>query len=205
MRKNSILMLMLLVGWVATAQDKVSFADKLGQLMYLVSGETIDTSEVHRLLATMTVDDKKMEIAPMDYSIYENFTGDILYYLPYKSPNESRFSVELLRMNRKPYYGIQFLMHSKYLLHDNEVVFADEDYAYNTTIKELEKYCTKPLTYKNGKGNEEDSPLLSCIYTNPDSNRSLMYWVVLENPINDANGNTVKEIKIQDIKLWQLQ
>ncbi|WP_236594054.1 hypothetical protein [Myroides odoratus] len=59
------------------------------------------------------------------------------------------------------------------------------------------------MKYKNGSGNNPESPLLSCVYTNPDSKKRMMYWVVFEKPIGDTKGNTIKEIKFQSIELWQ--
>ncbi|AJH15658.1 hypothetical protein [Myroides profundi] len=184
--------------------QEMSFSQKIGQLMELVTEEQVDNSQVREILKTLAIAPKEMKEGAMDYSIYDNFEGDTLYYIPYKTAEESRFSVEKLRQGDKLFYTLQFLMQSTYTKDkQGNVVFVDPTYLYNTTIEELQPYCTTPMKYKNGKGNSPKSPLLSCVYTNPKSKRKLMYWVVCENKIGDTKGNTVKEIKIQSQELWR--
>ncbi|WP_010252883.1 hypothetical protein [Myroides injenensis] len=186
------------------AQEINTFGGKVGKLMELVTENTIDTLAVKNLLQTMTPSNVALEEGDMDYSIYERFEGDKLYFTKYKSATDDRLSVERLSLNNKPYYSIRFLVNSQYTLDKTgKTIYKDKDYVYNTNYEELSKYCTRPMSYKNGKGNEDDSPLLSCIYTNPNSKRSLMYWVVFEDAVGNKKGNTVKEIKIQDVELWR--
>ncbi|MDM1097459.1 hypothetical protein HXZ81_12535 [Myroides odoratimimus] len=196
-------MVALLSVTIMCAQEQ-SFSQKIGQLMELVTEENVDNSQVREILKTLAIAPKEMKEGAMDYSIYDNYEGDTLYYIPYKTAGESRFSVEKLKQGEKLFYTLQFLMQSTYTKDaKGKVEFADPTYLYNTTIEELEPYCTTPMKYKNGRGNSPDSPLLSCVYTNPKSKRKLMYWVVCENKIGDTKGNTVKEIKIQSQELWR--
>ncbi|MDM1398308.1 hypothetical protein HX049_14195 [Myroides odoratimimus] len=184
--------------------QEMSFSQKIGQLMELVTEEQVDNSQVREILKTLAIAPKEMKEGAMDYSIYDNFEGDTLYYIPYKTAEESRFSVEKLRQGDKLFYTLQFLMQSTYTKDkQGNIAFVDPTYLYNTTIEELQPYCTTPMKYKNGKGNSPESPLLSCVYINPKSKRKLMYWVVCENKIGNTKGNTVKEIKIQSQELWR--
>ncbi|MCC9044461.1 hypothetical protein LNQ81_17470 [Myroides sp. M-43] len=185
------------------AQEK-KFSQKIGELMELVTADKVDNSQVRDILKTLAIAPKKMQEGKMDYSIYDDFEGDTLYYIPYKTAEEPRFSVEKLKRGDQLYYTLQFLIDSEYMKDTSgKVTFKDKDYLYNTTVEELMPYCTTPMNYKNGKGNNPESPLLSCVYTNPQSNRKLMYWVVCESKIGDTEKNRIKEIKIQSQELWR--
>lgn len=184
--------------------QEVTFSQKVGKLMELVTAEHVDNAQVRTILKTLAIAPKEMQEGKMDYSIYDDFEGDTLYYIPYKAADEPRFSVEKLKQGDKLYYTLQFLIDSGYKKDaSGKVTFNDKDYLYNTTVDELMPYCTTPMNYKNGKGNNPESPLLSCVYTNPKSKRKLMYWVVCEDKIGDKEKNRVKEIKIQSQELWR--
>lgn len=184
--------------------QEMTFSQKVGKLMELVTAENVDNNQVREILKTLAIAPKEMKEGAMDYSIYDNFEGDTLYYIPYKTADEPRYSVEKLKQGDKLFYTLQFLISSEYTKDPSgKVTYKDKDYLYNTTIEDLMPYCTTPMSYKNGKGNNPESPLLSCVYTNPNSKRKLMYWVVCENKIGDKEKNRVKEIKIQSQELWR--
>ncbi|KUF43094.1 hypothetical protein HX071_13815 [Myroides marinus] len=184
--------------------QEMTFSQKVGKLMELVTAENVDNNQVREILKTLAIAPKEMKEGAMDYSIYDDFEGDTLYYIPYKTADEPRYSVEKLKQGDKLFYTLQFLISSEYTKDPSgKVTYKDKDYLYNTTIEDLMLYCTTPMSYKNGKGNNPESPLLSCVYTNPNSKRKLMYWVVCENKIGDKEKNRVKEIKIQSQELWR--
>ncbi|MDM1348152.1 hypothetical protein [Myroides marinus] len=184
--------------------QEMTFSQKVGKLMELVTAENVDNNQVRDILKTLAIAPKEMKEGAMDYSIYDDFEGDTLYYIPYKTADEPRYSVEKLKQGDKLFYTLQFLISSEYTKDPSgKVTYKDKDYLYNTTIEDLMPYCTTPMSYKNGKGNNPESPLLSCVYTNPNSKRKLMYWVVCENNIGDKEKNRVKEIKIQSQELWR--
>jgi len=184
--------------------QEMTFSQKVGKLMELVTAENVDNNQVREILKTLAIAPKEMKEGAMDYSIYDDFEGDTLYYIPYKTADEPRYSVEKLKQGDKLFYTLQFLISSEYTKDPSgKVTYKDKDYLYNTTIEDLMPYCTTPMSYKNGKGNNPESPLLSCVYTNPNSKRKLMYWVVCENKIGDKEKNRVKEIKIQSQELWR--
>lgn len=184
--------------------QEMTFSQKVGKLMELVTAENVDNNQVREILKTLAIAPKEMKEGAMDYSIYDDFEGDTLYYIPYKTADEPRYSVEKLKQGDKLFYTLQFLISSEYTKDPSgKVTYKDKDYLYNTTIEDLMLYCTTSMSYKNGKGNNPESPLLSCVYTNPNSKRKLMYWVVCENKIGDKEKNRVKEIKIQSQELWR--
>lgn len=188
---------------VSVAQTK-SFGEKIGELLYEMTLDQPNTEYIEQLLQTFDIDDKKVKTGNLTYSIFDGFDGDRMYYIPFTTAEESRFTVEQLTRDGQLYFGAQFLMQSTYTItSQKQAKYANESYSYNTNYDELSLYCTTPMKYKNGSGNNPDSPLLSCIYTNPDSQRRMMYWVVFEKPIGDKKGNTIKEIKFQSIELWQ--
>lgn len=188
---------------VSVAQTK-SFGEKIGELLYEMTLDQPNTEYIEQLLQTFDIDDKKVKTGNLTYSIFDGFDGDRMYYIPFTTAEESRFTVEQLTRDGQLYFGAQFLMQSTYTISSQkQAKYANESYSYNTNYDELSLYCTTPMKYKNGSGNNPDSPLLSCIYTNPDSQRRMMYWVVFEKPIGDKKGNTIKEIKFQSIELWQ--
>lgn len=190
--------------FVSSQAQEQTFSQKIGKLMELATAEQVDNGQIRGILKTLAIAPKEMQEAAMDYSIYDNFEGDTLYYIPYRQAEEPRFSVEKLKQKDKLFYTMQFLISSSYTKNTSgQVAFTDPTYLYNATVEELMPYCTTPMTYKNGKGNNPESPLLSCIYTNPKSKRRLMYWVVCDEPIGKEEGNRVKEIKIQSLELWR--
>lgn len=201
---KAIFTIVALCSFITIQAQQMTFSQKIGRLMELVTASEVDNTQVREVLKTLAIAPKEMQEGAMDYSIYDDFEGDTLYYIPYKTAEEPRFSVEKLKQGDKLFYTLQFLIDSGYTKDaSGQVIFNDKDYLYNTTIDELMPYCTTPMNYKNGKGNNPESPLLSCVYTNPQSKRKLMYWVVCENKIGDKDKNKVKEIKIQSQELWR--
>ncbi|MTG98763.1 MULTISPECIES: hypothetical protein [Myroides] len=201
MRNRIITLIFLCLSQWMSAQ---SFSEKIGTLMQLVTENEVDTLAVKELVKTMVPNGKEFKENPMNYSMYDRLEGDMLYYTSYKTADEDRMSIEKLKMNDKPYYSIRFLVSSSYTIEkDGSIKYDQPDYEYNSDYESVKKYCTRAMSYKNGKGNAEDAPLLSCIYTNPESKRSLMYWVVFDNAVNDKKGNRIKEFKIQDVELWR--
>lgn len=187
----------------SNAQEK-SFGEKIGDLLYEMTASHPDTLQIQGILQTMDIDDKEVKFGNLSYSIYDDFDGDRMYYIPFNNAEESRFTIEQLKKDDQLYFGAQFLLKSNYTIDkQNQVNYTDTSYRYNVNYDELSFYCTTPMKYKNGSGNNPDSPLLSCIYTNPNSKKRMMYWVVLEKPIGDKKENTIKEIKFQSIELWQ--
>ncbi|MEC4113876.1 hypothetical protein [Myroides pelagicus] len=200
---NKIIVLILVLVATTTSQAQV-FSEKIGKLMELVTAQDVDTLAVKELAKTMLPKDKEFNESVMNYSLYDRLEGDMLYYTTYKTAEEDRMSIEKLKMDNKPYYSIRFLIHSSYIYDaSGNVIYDLPDYEYNASYEEVKNYCSRAMSYKNGKGNQEDAPLLSCIYTNPTSGRSLMYWVVFEKPVGDKKGNVIKEFKIQDVELWK--
>lgn len=193
----------LLIPFTSHAQSK-TFGEKIGELMYEMTLNQPNIENIQQLIQTFDIDNKEVKIGNLSYSIFDGFDGDKMYYIPFTNPEESRFTVEQLKRENELYFGAQFLLHSEYTLDSKKQVhYKNKDYAYNTNYDELSPYCTTPMKYKNGKGNNPSSPLLSCVYTNPDSKRRMMYWVVFDQPIGHTKGNTIKEIKFQSIELWQ--
>ncbi|MHC5202442.1 hypothetical protein [Myroides sp. LJL119] len=189
---------------VVNAQNTDDFAEKIAQLMFLVSSVEPDQDKVEQLLGSMTSSkDNPMQIADMDYSIYPGFQGDKLYYTKYSSKQDDRFSVELLKKGDQKVYSIDFILNSSYSLQGDKVSYKDPSYALNCDLSQMQQLCTKAMKYSKAEANLPDTTVLSCVYVNPVSKKSLMYWVVLTNPIGDKTGNTIKEIKIQDTRLWQ--
>lgn len=196
-------LLLLLFSLPSMAQTK-TFGEKIGTLLYEMTADQPNVENIQLLLQTLDIDDKEVKIGNLSYSIFDGFDGDKMYYIPFTTAEESRFTVEQLKRDDKLYFGVQFLLQSEYTLDSKKQVhYKNTNYAYNTNYDELSLYCTTPMKYKNGSGNNPDSPLLSCIYTNPDSQKRMMYWVVFEKPTGDKKGNTIKEIKFQSIELWQ--
>lgn len=196
---------LLLLSELGMAQAK-PFGERIGELLYEMTLDQPNPENIQQLLQTFDIDNKEVKIGHLSYSIFDGFEGDKMYYIPFTTAEESRFTVEQFKQAGKLYYGAQFLLQSTYTLNSKqEVKYANDAYTYNTNYDELSPFCTTPMKYKNGSGNNPDSPLLSCIYTNPDSQRRMMYWVVFEKPIGDKKGNTIKEIKFQSIELWQKQ
>ncbi|MHC5353650.1 hypothetical protein ACYSNX_05605 [Myroides sp. LJL115] len=186
------------------SQEKQSFAQKLGQLMELVTSQEVDTLKVESLLTTLVdPNGNPMEMAKMDYSIYPKFAGEKLYYIPYKQKSQDRFSIERLTNGKDVLYSIEFYLDSNYTLKDAKVSYKQEDYFYNCNLQQFQDLCTQAMTYSRGVANLEDTTVLSCVYINPKSKKRLMYWVVLQNPIGDKESNGIVQIKIQDARLWQ--
>lgn len=193
----------VLLPFVSQAQSK-SFGEKIGELMYEMTLDQPNIENIQQLVQTFDIDNKEVKIGNLSYSIFDGFDGDKMYYIPFTTAEESRFTIEQLKRENELYFGVQFLLHSEYTLDDkNQVQYKNKDYAYNTNYDELSPYCTTPMKYKNGSGNNPSSPLLSCVYTNPDSKKRMMYWVVFDQPLGYTKGNTIKEIKFQSIELWQ--
>ena len=185
------------------AQER-NFGQKIGQLLYEMTSATPDTLAIQGILQTMSIDGKDVKFGNLSYSIFDGFDGDRMYYIPFTTAEDSRFTVEQLKRDNQLYYGVQFLLKSAYTTNSsNEIHYDNPNYAYNVSFDELVPYCTTPMKYKNGTGNNPESPLLSCIYINPQSKKRMMYWVVFEKPTGDKKGNTIKEIKFQSIELWQ--
>lgn len=202
---QTLLMVVLcaLLAITTDAQTK-NFGQKIGDLMYEMTMDQPDTAKIQQLLQTLDIDNKEVKTGNLSYSIFDGFDGDKMYYIPFTTAEESRFTVEQLKRENKLYFGVQFLLKSEYTVDSKKQIhYKDVNYAYNTNYDELSLYCTTPMKYKNGSGNNPESPLLSCVYTNPTSKKRMMYWVVLEKPIGDTKGNTIKEIKFQSIELWQ--
>lgn len=194
----------LLILSITTYGQTQNFGQKIGDLMYEMTANQPNTEKIQQLLQSMPIDNKEVKIGNLSYSIFDGFDGDKMYYIPFTTAEESRFTVEQLKQNNKLYFGVQFLLKSEYTIDSKKQVhYTNANYAYNTNYEELSPYCTTPMKYKNGSGNNPESPLLSCVYTNPDSKKRMMYWVVFEKPIGDTKGNTIKEIKFQSIELWQ--
>jgi|GEM_PF-2807320 len=193
----------LLFPLVNHAQSK-TFGERIGELMYEMTLDTPNTASIQQLIQTFGIDNKEVKIGNLSYSIFDGFDGDKMYYIPFTTAEESRFTVEQLKRENQLYFGVQFLLHSEYTFDNKKQVhYKNTEYAYNVNYDELNLYCTTPMKYKNGSGNNPSSPLLSCVYTNPDSKKRMMYWVVFDKPIGDTKGNTIKEIKFQSIELWQ--
>ncbi|WP_158961126.1 hypothetical protein [Myroides fluvii] len=198
-----VFFMVTIVGITAQAQTK-NFGKTIGDLMYEMTVNQPNTEKIQQILETLHMDNKEVKTGPLSYSIFDGFDGDKMYYIPFTTPEESRFTVEQLKRADKYYFGAQFLLKSEYTVDaKKQVQYKEDNYAYNTNYNELSLYCTTPMKYKNGSGNNPESPLLSCIYTNPTSKKRMMYWVVFEKPIGDTQGNTIKEIKFQSIELWQ--
>jgi len=198
--------LFFLVGLVSfnSYGQSTTFGQKIGKLLYEMTTSTPDTVKIQNLLKSMPIDNKEVKIGNLSYSIFDGFDGDRMYYIPFTTAEESRFTVEQLKRDNALYFGVQFLLKSEYTFtNNNQVKYRNPTYAYNVNYEELIPYCTTPMKYKNGSGNNPESPLLSCIYTNPDSKKRMMYWVVFEQPTGNKQGNTIKEIKFQSMELWQ--
>lgn len=206
-RKNlyaTVALIALCTMSITTNAQSKSFGQKIGELLYEMTTKNPDTLKIQTLLKTMDIDDKEVKIGNLSYSIFDGFDGDRMYYIPFTKADESRFTVEQLKRDNQLYFGVQFLLSSTYTLNSqNQVNYSNPTYAYNVNLDEVSQYCTTPMKYKNGSGNNPESPLLSCIYTNPDSKKRMMYWVVFEQPTGNKKGNTIKEIKFQSIELWQ--
>ncbi|MBB1151384.1 MULTISPECIES: hypothetical protein [unclassified Myroides] len=206
-RKNlyaTVALIALCTMSITTNAQSQSFGQKIGELLYEMTTKNPDTLKIQNLLKTMDIDDKEVKIGNLSYSIFDGFDGDRMYYIPFTKADESRFTVEQLKRDDQLYFGVQFLLSSTYTLNSqNQVNYSNPTYAYNVNLDEVSQYCTTPMKYKNGSGNNPESPLLSCIYTNPDSKKRMMYWVVFEQPTGNQKGNTIKEIKFQSIELWQ--
>lgn len=201
---KNILIAIVCLFTVAIQAQELTFSQKIGKLMELSTNTVVDTKQISEILQSMPIDGKEVKVSKLNYSIYEGFEGETLYYIPFKNGDESRFSVEQVTKDDRPYFGMQFLIHSEYTTDKLGVSsYTNPTYAYNSTLEELNQYCTTPMKYKNNKANQEDSPLLSCIYTNPTSGKRLMYWVVCEKPLTTKTENTIKEIKIQSIEFWR--
>lgn len=199
-----LIVIMCMIFTTNTDAQTKNFGQKIGDLMYEMTLEQPDTAKIQQLLQTFDIDKKEVKIGNLSYSIFDGFDGDKMYYIPFTTAEESRFTVEQLKREDKLYFGVQFLLQSEYTLDSKKQIhYKDVNYAYNTNYDELSPYCTTPMKYKNGSGNNPESPLLSCVYTNPKSKKRMMYWVVFEKPIGDPKGNTIKEIKFQSIELWQ--
>ncbi|MDR0230382.1 MAG: hypothetical protein LBI72_15170 [Flavobacteriaceae bacterium] len=193
-----------LLATIGIQAQTMTFAEKVGKLMELATDTDVNVEQMKNIIQTMSIDGKEVKISPMSYSLYDDFDGEKMYYIPFKTGTESRFTIEQVTRDGKPFFGMQFLLNSEYSMDNKGVVkYTDPNYAYQTTLEDLKPYCTSTMKYKNGKGNEEESPLLSCIYTNPKSGRQLMYWVVCEKPIVNPTGNKVIEIKIQSMEFWR--
>lgn len=204
--KVTFLAFLVILGWSnkAFSQAKDDFAQKITELMFLVSSENVQQDKVQELLETMTSSEQNpLQIAQMDYSIYPNFQGDKLYYTPYKTKQDDRLSVEVLKKGDQRVYSIDFLLNSSYTIDKGKVVYQDPSYVFNCNLDQMRQLCSKAMTYSKGQANLPDTTVLSCVYVNPKSKKSLMYWVVLTNTLADPSGNTIKEIKIQDSRLWQ--
>ncbi|MBB1140948.1 hypothetical protein [Myroides sp. WP-1] len=198
-----VLLFLSLISTEIQAQNQ-SFGQKIGVLMYEMTTSNPDPIKIEQLLQTLDIDDKEVKTGQLSYSIFDGFDGDKMYYIPFTTAEESRFTVEQLKQDEQLYFGVQFLLKSSYnISKDGQITYNDSKYAYNVHYEELLPLCTTPMKYKNGSGNNPNSPLLSCIYTNPDSKKRMMYWVVFEKPIGDTQSNTIKEIKFQSIELWQ--
>ncbi|MGG5508094.1 MULTISPECIES: hypothetical protein [unclassified Myroides] len=198
-----ILMLVSLFSTTIRAQEQ-SFGQKIGALLYQMTKSEPDPTAIEQLLQTFRIDNKEVKTGTLSYSIFDGFEGDQMYYIPFTTAEESRFTVEQLKQGDKLFFGVQFLLKSSYSLDQTgQVTYSDPKYAYNVNYEELLPFCTTPMKYKNGSGNNPNSPLLSCIYTNPDSKKRMMYWVVFDQPIGNTQSNTIKEIKFQSIELWQ--
>lgn len=198
------LWLFSLISLSGFSQEKQSFALKLGQLMELVTSQEVDTLKVESLLTTLVdPNGNPMEMAKMDYSIYPKFEGEKLYYIPYKYKSQDRFSIERLTTGNDALYSIEFYLNSNYTLEDGKVSYKQEDYFYNCNLQEFQELCTQAMTYSRGVANLDDTTVLSCVYINPKSNKRLMYWIVLQDPIGDKKSNGIVQIKIQDARLWQ--
>ncbi len=202
---KKILVLFTIVFSNATINaQEITFGQQIGNLLYQMTLEKPDTLKIQKTLKLLNIDNKEVKFSNLGYSIYDDFEGDRLYYLPFTKADESRFTVEQLKKENKLYYTAQFLLKSSYTINSQgKIKFDIKDYKYNVSYEDLIPFCTTPMKYKNGNGNNPTSSLLSCIYTNPDSQKRMMYWVVFENPIGTKTGNTVKEIKFQSIELWQ--
>ncbi|WP_410880792.1 hypothetical protein [Myroides sp. DW712] len=199
-----LVVISLLFFSVTTEAQTKTFGERIGDLMYEMTLDQPNTESIQQLLQTFDIDNKDVKIGNLSYSIFDGFDGDKMYYIPFTTAEESRFTVEQLKQGNQLYFGAQFLLHSEYTLDSKkQIQYKNKDYAYNTNYDELSPYCTTPMKYKNGSGNNPSSPLLSCVYTNPTSKKRMMYWVVFEKPIGDTQGNTIKEIKFQSIELWQ--
>lgn len=199
----TLIILFLTTSFSGFAQAK-NFGQKIGDLLYEMTTSTPDTTKIQALVSTLSIDNKEVKKGNLSYSIFDGFDGDKMYYIPFTTSEESRFTIEQLKQGNKLYFGAQFLLQSEYTRNNkNQIQYKDPNYNYNTNYDELSLYCTTPMKYKNGSGNNPESPLLSCIYTNPDSNKRMMYWVVFDKPTGDKKGNTIKEIKFQSIELWQ--
>lgn len=193
-----------LLSFSSYSQEKQSFAQKLGQLMELVTMQEIDTLKVEDLLTTLVdPSGNPMQMAQMDYSIYPKFEGEKLYYTPYKEKSQDRFSVERLTNGKDALYSIEFYLKSDYTLKGGNVNYQDPHYFYNCNLQEFKDLCTQAMTYSRGVANSPDTTVLSCVYINPKSNKRLMYWVVVQNPLGDKKSNGIVQIKIQDARLWQ--
>lgn len=198
-----VLLFLSIISTEIQAQNQ-SFGQKIGVLMYEMTTSNPDPIKIEQLLQTLDIDDKEVKTGQLSYSIFDGFDGDKMYYIPFTTAEESRFTVEQLKQDEQLYFGVQFLLKSSYnISKDGHITYNDSKYAYNVHYEELLPFCTTPMKYKNGSGNNPNSPLLSCIYTNPDSKKRMMYWVVFEKPIGDTQSNTIKEIKFQSIELWQ--
>lgn len=201
--RNIIIVLLSLISTSFYAQE-LTFSQKIGKLMELSTNTEVDTEQISQILQSMKIDNKDVKIGNLNYSLYEGFEGQSLYYIPFETGEESRFSVEQVTKDDRPYFGMQFLLNSEYTFDLNgKTNYKDPGYAYACTLDELREFCTTPMKYKNNKGGQNDTPLLSCIYTNPTSGKRLMYWVVCNEPLNTKTGNTIKEIKIQSIEFWR--
>lgn len=202
-KKISVLLLLLFFNYNAQAQE-TSFGHQIGKLLYEMTSTTIDTLKIQKIIKSLTIDDKDVKFSNLGYSIYEDYEGDRLYYIPFTTAEDSRFTIEQLKKDNKLYYTAQFLLKSSYTINNKgDIIFDNKAYQYNVSYEDLLSFCTEPMKYKNGNGNNPNSSLLSCIYTNPGSKKRMMYWIVFENPIGSKKGNTVKEIKFQSIELWQ--
>ncbi|WP_413512136.1 hypothetical protein [Myroides odoratus] len=199
----SIVILFLTTSLSGFAQAK-NFGQKIGDLLYEMTASVPDTLKIQATVNSLSIDNKEVKKGNLSYSIFDGFDGDKMYYIPFTTSDESRFTIEQLKRDNKLYFGVQFLLQSEYAVNSkNQIQYKNPTYSYNTNYDELNLYCTTPMKYKNGSGNNPESPLLSCIYTNPDSKKRMMYWVVFEKPTGDKKGNTIKEIKFQSIELWQ--
>lgn len=204
MKNFLILTVVFFLNSIVYGQNTTDFGSNLALVIREMSQQVVDSKKVDEILLQMGPKDKPVTVLEVDYSIYPGFEGVKTYFTQYKAGEDQRLTADVLAKDgQQKYYSIDLITDVSY--HYNEqgtAIYEQPDNAYNVDLSVFDSFCSRPMTYKNGKTDTGDSVLKSCVYVNESSKRQVFFWVVCALPINTKGGNTIKQIKIQSTELY---